>query len=157
VLYYVKHVTRKGALSMRWPHSILILAFVLLGFVVVSCAPSGPSTLEVIDSFETLANDKNLEGTMGLFAKNAIVEESFKQKTIDGTEEFESFWRGYYVGSPPCEFRDITVDGDNATFIWAELTPISEKLWPVVIEVKNGKITYMDFYEDATWVFIRDE
>ena len=144
---------------MRWPHIILILAFVLLGFVVVSCAPSGPSTLEVIDSFETLANDKNLEGTMGLFAKNAIVKVSFQKtkKPVDRTEEIESYWRGYYVGSPPCEFRDITVDGDKATFIWAELPPMSEKLWPVVIEVKNGKITYMDFYEDGTWMFIRDE
>ena len=117
----------------------------------------GPSTLEVINSFETLANDKNVEGTMELFAKNAVVEESFRLVVFDGVEKIKSLWRGYYRNSPPCEFREITVDGDTATFNWAELGAVSANLWPVVIEVKNGKITYMDFYEDATRVPIGEE
>jgi hypothetical protein len=30
-------------------------------------------------------------------------------------------------------------------------------LWPTVIEVQNGKITYMDFYEDAETILTEEE
>jgi hypothetical protein len=122
-----------------------------------SCTPSDSTVLEVINAFETLANEKNLEGTMGLFADNAVFEESFRGVLLEGFEEIESLWRGYYRSSLPCEFRDIILCGNNATFIWAELGAASSKLWPVLIEVKDGKISYMDFYENATRESIGDE
>jgi hypothetical protein len=135
---------------MRRSYPILIWLSVLLGFVVVACAPPGPPISEVLQSFETLANEKDVEGTMALFARNAVVEESYRGLVFDTPEEIASLWRSYYRMSPPAEFRDISIDGDTATFIWADVSSMSTSLWPVVIEVKNGKITYMDYYENST-------
>jgi len=136
---------------MRWPHIILGLA--LLGFVMVSCAPSEPSPIEILETLETMANEKDLKGTMALFAKDAVVEESFRNIVFDGTEEIERLWKGYYdYLTVPSEFRDIAVDGDTATFRWAEVYTKNTNLWPVILEVQNGKITYMDFYENLTTV-----
>jgi hypothetical protein len=141
---------------MRRSYHILIWLSALLGFVFVSCAPPGPPISEVIQSFETLANEKDVEGTMALFARNAVVEETFRGAVFDTPEEIETLWRMYYRMSPPAEFRDISIDGDSATFIWAEVSSMSTSLWPIVIEVKNGKITFMDFYEDSTLEFPGD-
>jgi hypothetical protein len=115
-----------------------------------SCNPADSTILEVIQAFEILANEKNLEGTMELFAENAILEETFRGFLIDESEYIESFWRQYYLDSDPCEFRDIVICENMATFIWAELRSVNARLWPVVIEIHNGKITYMDFYDFAT-------
>lgn len=115
-----------------------------------SCDAPDSTVLEVINAFEILANDKNLEGTMDLFAENAVVKESFKSAVFDESREIEYLWQMYYFGSQPTEFRDVKVCGSNATFIWADTLAIGIKLWPVVIEVMEGKITYMDFYEDST-------
>lgn len=65
---------------MRRPYIILGLA--LLWFVLLSCAPSGPSTLEIIDSLETKVNEKDMEGVMALFAKDAFVEESYRSEPL---------------------------------------------------------------------------
>ena len=115
-----------------------------------SCNPADSTILEVIQAFEILANEKNLEGTMELFAENAIFEESYRGVFLDEPEEIESLWREYYSDSPLCEFRDISICENMATFIWAELQPLNTRLWPVVIEIQNGKITYMDFYDFST-------
>jgi len=137
---------------MRWPYIILGLA--LLGFVLLSCAPSGPSTIEILDSLETKVNERDLEGVMALFAKDAVVEESYFPETrvFDGTEGIEFMWSVFFLSTNPDEFRDISVDGDNATFTWASVGPAYTKLWPTIIEVRNGKITYMDFYEEPVRV-----
>jgi hypothetical protein len=63
---------------MRRPTIILGLA--LLGLTISSCAPSGPSTLEIIDTLETRARDRDLEGMMALFAQDAVIDESFKRE-----------------------------------------------------------------------------
>jgi len=118
-----------------------------------SCSPSDPSILEVIDTFEALANNKDVEGTMELFSEDAILEESFRGKFLQGTEEISSLWRSYYKSSPPCEFRDIAACGNITTFIWADLYGGNNALWPVVIEINDGKITYMDYYEKSTIEF----
>jgi len=122
-----------------------------------TCTSSDSTIREVISAFERLANEKNVEVTMELFAENAILEESFQGVYLDETEEIESLWQGYYRISLPCEFRDILVCENNATFLWAELGAASTTLWPIVIEVKDGKITYMDFYEDSTKESIGEE
>lgn len=122
-----------------------------------TCTSSDSTILEVISRLEILANEKNVEGTMELFAENAIFEESFKGIFLDKTDEIESSWRGYYSLTRPCEFRDIIVCENNATFLWADLGPASNLLWPVMIEVNDGKITYMDFYEDYTIETIGEE
>ena len=59
------------------------------------------------------------------------------------------------------ELRNISVEGDSATFIWADLGTNTDgtsyiELWPVIIEVQNGKITNLDFYEDSETI-IGDE
>jgi hypothetical protein len=122
-----------------------------------SCAPSDPSILEIIDAFVILANDKNVEGTMELFAEYAILDESFKGYHFEGTEQITPFWRLYYSTSPPCDFRDIAACGNIITFIWADLYGDNTTLWPVVIEINDGKITFMDFYEKATIEFPEKE
>jgi ketosteroid isomerase-like protein len=137
---------------MRWSYSILGLA--LLGFVLLSCAPSGPSTIEILDSLETKVNEKDMEGVMALFAKDAVVEETYRPepRVFNGTEGIEFLWSHYFLSTSTSEFRDISVDGETATFTWAEVGPAYTKLWPTIIEVRNGKITYMDYYEDAVRV-----
>jgi hypothetical protein len=122
-----------------------------------SCTPADSTILEVIRAFEVLANEKNLEGTMELLAENAIIEESFRGVFKEGTAEIEAFWRVYYWGSPPAEFRDIMICGNMATFVWVELHALRALFWPVVIEIHNGKITYLDFYEDSTIGSLGDE
>jgi hypothetical protein len=130
------------------------LAVLFISITLAACAPLGPTTpIEILETLETMANEKDLEGTMALFAKDAVVEESFRNDVFDGTEEIERLWKGYYdYLTVPSEFRDISVDGDTATFRWAEVYTLNTNLWPVIIEVQNGKITYMDFYENLTTV-----
>jgi len=115
-----------------------------------SCDPTDVTILEVIQALEVLANERNLEGTMELFAENAILEESFRGVFLDEPDEIETLWRDYYSDSLSCEFRDIDICENMATFIWAELQSSNARLWPVVIEVQNEKITYLDFYDFST-------
>jgi hypothetical protein len=119
-----------------------------------SCAPSGSSTLEIINAIETSANERDLEGMMALFATDAVVNESFMQKEnvyiYIGEEEIHRFWSSYFQFPLTHEFRDISVDGDTATFGWVQEDPVYTKLYPVRIEVQNGQITYLDFYEEST-------
>ena len=118
-----------------------------------SCAPSDPSILDVLDAFVVLANAKNVEGTIELFAENGVLDESFRGYHLEGTEEIAPLWRGYYRSSPPCEFRDVAACGNTVTFIWADLFGGNNTLWPVVIEINDGKITYMDYYQKSTIEF----
>lgn len=132
----------------------------MLGFVLSSCADSGPTEfemLEILNSLETSVNEKDLEGVMALFDDDAVAEETFRDITYDGTEEIEILWSGYLNTTFTGEFRDISVDGDTAMFTWAEVGTLFTKLWPVKIKVQNGKITYMDFYEDAQTVRTGEE
>jgi hypothetical protein len=103
----------------------------------------------VIKAFEVFNNEEDLEGIMALHAEDAIVEESFRGVYLDTPRDIEVFWRNYYIWSEPSEFRDISICGNMATFIWAELHALPV-LWPVVMEVHDGKITYFDFYEAST-------
>ncbi len=140
---------------MRWRYGILGLA--LLGFVMVSCAPSAPSTLEIMDTLKTYVNEKDLEGVMTLFAEDALFEESYMNRPFYGTKEIERMWNHYFVVPFIAEFRDISVEGDSATFIWAEVGTSYTFLYPTIIEVQNGKITYLAFYEDAERTLTGDE
>ena len=115
-----------------------------------SCTPSDPMILEIITAFELSANEKDVEDCMALWSEDAILEETFKNFSIEGTEEIERFWTGYYSVSPPAEFRNVKACGNLVTFDWAELYAVSADLWPVYVEINDGKITYLDFYEDST-------
>jgi hypothetical protein len=84
-----------------------------------------------------------------MFAENAILEQSTREVYLDEPEDFVPYWRGYYLFSAPAEFRDIAICENVATFIWAELHALPV-LWPTLMEIHDGKITYMDFYEDST-------
>ena len=132
----------------------VFIGLVLIGLLLSSCAPSGPSTLEVLESLETKVNEKDMEGVMALFAKDAVIEETYRPvaRVSEGTESIEFEWGLFFLSTNPNEFRDIYVDGDNATFKWASVGPAYTKLWPIVIEVRNGKITNIDFYEDPVRV-----
>jgi hypothetical protein len=125
-----------------------------------SCTPSNSTISEVINALETLANEKNVEGTTELFAENAILEESYQgayYPVYDGADEIFTLWRSYYRYSQPCEFRDINICGNNATFLWAEFMGQNAIIWPVVVEIKDGKIIYLDFYGDSTFELLSDE
>ncbi|MGD8813763.1 MAG: nuclear transport factor 2 family protein [Anaerolineales bacterium] len=128
----------------------------LVGILGASCAPAETSILEVIQALETAVNETDLEGMMALYASDAIVEESFRDMIFDGAEEIELLWRSYFSAPHPSEFREISIDGNSATFIWAEIGAMNNVLWPVVIEARNGKITYMDFYENSSLEFAGD-
>ena len=135
---------------MKWQYISLGLA--LLGFVLCSCAPSGPSTLEILDLLETKVNEQDLEGVVALFAEDAVIDESYRDRTFDGLENIEGLWKVYFYTPVTSEFRDISVDGDTATFTWVEFRSVYNKLWPTTIEVQKGKITLIDWYEDAETV-----
>ena len=115
-----------------------------------SCSPADPLILEIITAFELSVNEKNVEGCLALWAEDAILKETFKNFSIEGAEEIERFWTGYYSVSPPAEFRNVKACGNLVTFDWAELYAVSADLWPVYVEINDGKITYLDFYEDST-------
>jgi hypothetical protein len=116
-----------------------------------SCLASDSSILEIILSFETLVNEKDLEGTMDMFSEQAVFEESHRGLRKEGTADIKAIWGSYYRLSPQAEFRNIVVCENMATFIWAELNALNDLVWPVLLEVQDGKITYMDFYDKATW------
>ena len=140
---------------MKYPS--IILGLVLIVFVMVSCAPSAPSTLEIVDTLETNVNEKDMEGVMTLFAEDAVFEESYINIAYYGNKEIEYMWNKYFRKPFISEFRDISVEGDSATFVWAEVGTSYTELWPTILEVQNGKITYMDFYEDAEHTLTGDE
>jgi hypothetical protein len=115
-----------------------------------SCTPSDPAILEIIDSFEVLANEKDVSGTMDLFADNAVVEESYRGAVFDDPKQIKVLWWGFYSTAVTTEFRDIAACDDYATFNWAVIYGENTNLWPVIMEVKDGKISFFDFYEEAT-------
>jgi len=131
----------------------IVLALLLFG--CASPTPEAPSTLEIIDTFMTKVNERDLEGVVALFAEDALYEVSYRSEPYHGTKEIEHYWKKYYFKTPFIgEARDISVEGDSATFIWVEVGTTTKgesytSLFPVIIEVQNGKITHMDFYEDA--------
>lgn len=132
----------------------IILGLAVFGLSITSCAPSGPSTLEVIDAFATSAVERDVEGMMALFAEDATVDESFRREGGDvyiyaGEEEIVRYWRSFFQFPVTSEFRDISVDGETATLGWVVIDSVYTRLYPVRIDVQNGKITYMDFYEES--------
>ena len=135
--------------------SSIFIVFIILGVTFSSCAPSSPSTLEVLESLEAATNDKDLEGIMALFSEDAILDETFKDnfRPREGLEEIETIWVSYLNAPWITDFRDFSIEGDTATFIWADEGASYSLLWPVKAEIQKGKITYMDFYENATTVF----
>ena len=138
---------------MRWLR--IILGMAMLGVVIVSCAPSGPSTpapsiSEILEALETKVNEKDLEGVVALFAEDAVWEESYKiNHTYEGIQNIERGWEVYFMTPVTSEFRDISVEGDTATFTWVEFRSAMTKLWPTIIEVQDGKITHIEWPEDA--------
>ncbi len=136
----------------------IILGLIVIGFVMVSCTPSAPSTLEIMDIFETKVNERDLEGVLTLYAEDAVFDVNYRNVHFIGIEEIEYYWTHYYFLFPYItEFRDISVEGDSATFIWAEVGTSYTFLYPTIIEVQNGKITYLAFYEDAERTLTGDE
>ena len=150
---------------MKYPR--IILGLIVIGFVMVSCTPSAPSTLEIMDTLLTNVNERDLEGVVTLFAEDGVYQNSYENESYYGTEEIEHYWKTWYFPDPfITDFRDISVEGDSATFIWAnvgtsypgaQVSKTFTELWPVIIEVQNGKITNLDFYEDAEIIVTIDE
>ncbi len=140
----------------RAPMLLLILISI---FVLISgCAPSAPSTLEIMDIFETKVNERDLEGVLTLYAEDAVFDVNYRNVHFIGIKEIEYYWTHYYFLFPYItEFRDISVEGDSATFIWAEIGTSYTTLWPTIIEVQNRKITYMDWPEDTEPILTGDE
>ena len=124
------------------------LAVLFISITLAACAPSGPSTLEIMDSLETEINEQDLEGVMALFAEDAVVEESYAHITRSGTRELEIYWKRYLRRQFLVDFRDISVDGDTATYTWVEVGEVDSRYWPAIIEVQDGKITYTDILEN---------
>jgi hypothetical protein len=127
------------------------LVIVLFGIVLSSCAGTGPTELEmfeILDSLETEVNEKDLEGVIALFAEDAVIDNSLQNRTYEGTQNMDVVWGQYFLTPATVEFRDISVDGDTATFTWVEIRPGLTKFWPTKIEVQNGKITHLDWYEE---------
>jgi ketosteroid isomerase-like protein len=133
---------------MRW--LCISLGVVLLGSVLCSCGPSAPSTMEILEALEVEVNEQDLEGVMALFAEDALWDASYKNEICEGFENIEWCWEIYFMTPVTSEFRDISVDGDTATFTWVEFTSAMNRYWPTIVEVQNGKITLIEWPEDAT-------
>jgi hypothetical protein len=140
-----------GELAMRRYFTFLLLGLLVVG--ITSCAdsePTEPEMLEILDSLESSVNEQDLEGVVALFAENAVWDESFKNQTFEGIENVEFNWEVYFLTPVTSEFRDISVDGDTATFTWVETRPAFNKIWPTAfIGVHSGKITRIEWLEDA--------
>lgn len=137
---------------MRWPY--ITLSFALVGIILCSCAPSKPSTpvpstSEILEALETEVNEKDLEGVLALFAEEAVWDTSYKNDSLKGIENIDFALEQYFMTPVTSEFRDISVNGDNATFTWVEFRSGMNKLWPVIMEVRDGKITLIEWPEDA--------
>jgi hypothetical protein len=105
---------------------------------------------EILATLETSINEKDVEGVVALFDEDAVWDESYKNQTFTGIENVAFNWEIYFITPVTGEFRDIFVDGDTATFTWEESRPAFNKIWPnVIIEVHNGKITRIEWPEDA--------
>ncbi len=129
----------------------IFLVIVLLGFALSSCADSEPTELEmleILDSLETEVNEQDLEGVMALFAEDALWEVPFENETCDGFQNIEWCWEIYFMTPVTSELRDISVDGDTATFTWGEFRPALNKYWLAIVEVQNGKITHIEWPEE---------
>jgi hypothetical protein len=85
---------------------------------------------------------------MALFAEDAVIEATYKNRFFEGTQSIEFLWEEYFFTPVVGEFRDISVDGNTVTFTWVEFRTGLTKLWPTNIEVQNGKITHLDWYEE---------
>lgn len=134
----------------------ILLGVAQLVFMISSCAPSGPSIEEVIDAFEMRVQERDVEGMTALFTKDATINESFRSNEetgkfiFIGEQEIYDWGLSFFQFPVNSEFRDISAEGDTATFGWVVTDPVYTKLYPVRIEVENGKITYLDFYEEST-------
>ena len=134
-----------------------IIYSIVLSLLLFGCAsptPEAPSTLEIMNTLKTNVNEKDLEGVMALFAEDALIEYSFENTPYSGTKEIEHYWTTYvFPLSFIAEYRDISVEGDSATFIWVDAGTNTDgtsydALWPTIIEVQNGKIIHLDIYEN---------
>jgi hypothetical protein len=132
VLYYVKDISISGAFSMKRP--LLILGLALFVLTISSCAPSGPSISEIIDTFEITVKERDVEGMTALFAKDATINESFisdeetGQYIFIGEQEINDWGLSFFQFPVNSEFRDISVDGDTATFGWVVIDSVYTKL-----------------------------
>ena len=138
-----------------------IIYSIVLSLLLFGCAsptPEAPSTLEIMDTLLTNVNERDLEGVLTLYAEDAVFDVNYRNVHFIGIKEIEYYWTHYYFTTPYItEFRDISVEGDSATFIWAEIGTSYTTLWPTIIEVQNGKITYMDWPVDAEPILTGDE
>ncbi len=128
------------------------LVIALFGFVISSCASTAPTEqemLKILDSLETEVNEEDLEGVMALFAEDAVWVESYRDRIYEGVDNIDFGWWEYFMSPVTGEFSDISVEGDTATFTWVETRPGFTKIWKTIIVVENGKITRMEFPEDA--------
>jgi hypothetical protein len=126
---------------------------------VTSCTQSEQATLEVLNSLETALNDKDLETVLSLFAEDAIVQESYipTATVYDTWIEIEVLWTNYLEVTQTSEFRNISIEGQTATFDWAEIGAIYTNIYPTIIEVQDGKIVYMDWFEESELVRTGEE
>lgn len=135
---------------MRLTH--ILIGLTLLGVLSTTCASPGPSITEVLESLEASLNDGDVEAVMALFSEDAILDDPYAPEPYKGLEEIERVLYVALLTPRNHEFRDISIEGASATFIWAAEGSALTKLWPMKVEIRRGKITYMDFYEDATTV-----
>jgi ketosteroid isomerase-like protein len=106
--------------------------------------------MKILETLEAEVNEQDLEGVMALFAEDALWDASYKNETCEGFENIEWCWEIYFMTPVTSEFRDISVDGDTATFTWVEFTSAMNRYWPTIVEVRNGKIILIEWPEDAT-------
>ncbi len=149
IRYWMAPFILGGEFTMR--RYFLFLVIILFGIALSSCAGTEPTEiemLEILDSLETEVNEEDLEGVMALFAEDALIETSYKNRFFEGTQSIEFLWEEYFFTPVVGEFRDISVDGNTARFTWVEFRTGLTKLWPTNIEVQNGKIAHLDWYEE---------
>jgi ketosteroid isomerase-like protein len=104
--------------------------------------------MEILEALETEVNEQDLEGVLALFDEDAVWEESYQNRSLKGIENIDFGWEVYFMTPVTSEFRDISVEGDTATFTWVEFRSAMTKLWPTIIEVQNGKITHVEWPEE---------
>jgi hypothetical protein len=111
-----------------------------------------------LKSLETAFNEKDLD-TVLLFAEDATLHDSWNpyMTVNDSWLEIDFLWTNYIKSAHTTEFRNISIDGDTATFDWVAIGAIHTEITPIKVEVQNGKITFKDWFAEPEEVRTGEE
>lgn len=140
--------------------TVFLISILIFTSLMTSCSPSGPSTLEVLNSFEPSLNEKDKEGMMALFAEDATITGYYVawEWDLEGIEEIETGFIDKALNVPTIlEFEVNNMDGDTVTFNWTLVGEIFTNNYLAEIVVQDGQITSLHWLEELETIRTGEE